>query len=93
MNSTIERFDASCFDGYYCTGVNATTQYDGIQILDAAAVHPFDPHPGDIDDAYLQRLEDKGRGAGRDRPGQDLKDPKKRNGGAGSTGGKEQVYV
>ena len=22
MNSTIERFDASCFDGHYCTGVN-----------------------------------------------------------------------
>jgi hypothetical protein len=27
---------------------------------------------GDIDDEYLQKLEDKGRGAGRDRPGQDI---------------------
>jgi|LauGreSuBDMM15SN_2_FD.fasta_scaffold82910_1 hypothetical protein len=39
---------------------------------------------GDIDDAYLQRLEDTGRGAGRDRPGQDLK----YNGGKGAP-----VYV
>jgi amidophosphoribosyltransferase len=22
MNSEIQRFEASCFDGYYCTGMN-----------------------------------------------------------------------
>ena len=43
MNPNIDVFDASCFDGKYCTG--------------------------DIDEAYLKRLEE-GRGFGRDKPGQ-----------------------
>jgi amidophosphoribosyltransferase len=43
MNPKVEVFDASCFDGKYCTG--------------------------DIDEAYLKRLEE-GRGFGRDKPGQ-----------------------
>ena len=50
--------------------------------------------PGDIDDAYLQRLEDKGRGAGRDRPGQDLKyKGSNNNDGKGSAAKGAPVYI
>lgn len=72
LNPEIRQYDASCFDGKYCTG--------------------------DIDEAYLEKLENSGRGANRLRSGQKItgflgNGPSAESNFIGTSGAKEPASV